>query len=342
MTENRSRVIVVTVPVKETVKEDLRERLQQISPDLRVEMYPGGNVPAEIWRSAEVLFTPGSLPEPEMIPHLRWVQLYSAGANHIFRHPLAQSAIMFTTSSGVHAVIIAEFVIASILGWFHHFPTILQWQQKGQWPPDQDRQVGMQAQELRGKTIGIVGYGSIGRETARLAQAFGMRVLAQQQSTDHHDHGFIFQGIGDPDGSIPEHFYISEQFHDLLSASDIVVVTVPLTSSTTRMFNEAAFQAMKSTAFFVNIARGEICDEAALIQALQERRIAGAALDVFVKEPLSADSPFWHLPNVFISPHVSGETTQYDERAFTIFEANVRRYLAGEPLYNEVDKEQQY
>jgi phosphoglycerate dehydrogenase-like enzyme len=128
----------------------------------------------------------------------------------------------------------------------------------------------------------------------------------------------------------------------MLSESDIVVIAVPLTSQTQNMFDRAAFQAMKPTAFLVNIARGDVCNEADLIRALEEKQIAGAALDVFHQEPLPSDSPLWHLPNVFISPHISGLTPEYDSRVAMIFEENLRRYLAGEPLYNVVDKEQGY
>lgn len=344
---NRPRTILMTAPITgDPIEEDIQERIQQISPDLRVEVYPPTvrvkDIPAEVWQNTEILFTFGALPDPNLAPHLRWVQLYSAGANHIFGHPLAQSDVIFTTASGVHSVIIAEYVITTILDWFHHFPVIQRWQQKGQWPSRQEQQTLFRAQELRGKTIGIVGYGSIGRETARLARAFGMRVVAQQQSDDRRDHGFIFPGIGDPEGTLPDRYYRPEQFHELLRDSDIVIAAVPLTRSTTRLFDDSAFRTMKSTAFFVNIARGEVCDEGALISALQEQRIAGAALDVFAREPLPADSPLWHLPNVFISPHISGLTTQYNQRALTIFAENLRRYLAGETLYNVVDKERQY
>ena len=108
------------------------------------------------------------------------------------------------------------------------------------------------------------------------------------------------------------------------------------------MFNEAAFKAMKSTAFLVNISRGEVCNESDLIRALEEKHIAGAALDVFGHEPLPSDSSLWHLPNVFITPHISGHTTQYDERAAALFAENLRRYLVGEPLFNVVDKAQGY
>ena len=126
----------------------------------------------------------------------------------------------------------------------------------------------------------------------------------------------------------------------MLIESDVVIISVPLTPKTRGLFDDAAFQAMKSTAFLVNIARGGVCNESALVRALEERWIAGAALDVFHQEPLPSNHPLWHLPNVFLSPHSAGLTPQYDERAATIFEENLHRYLAGEPLYNVVDKMQ--
>jgi phosphoglycerate dehydrogenase-like enzyme len=346
MNDNRSRIVLITVPIPGPLEEDMYERIQQLSADLQVEIYPlttrMEDIPAETWQQTEILCTFSNLPDPALAPHLRWVQFYSAGANHIFGHPLAQSDVIFTTASGVHAVVIAEYVIATVLDWFHRFPAIQQWQQTEQWLSIEERQTLFRAQELRGKTIGIVGYGSIGRETARLAHAFGMGILAQQQSDDHHDYGFIFPGTGDPAGTLPERYYRPDQLHELLSDSDVVVAAVPLTRSTTKLFDAAAFRAMKPTAFFVNIARGEVCDEDALIRVLQEQRIAGAALDVFAREPLPSDSPLWHLPNVFMSPHISGLITQYNQRVLTIFVENLRRYLAGEKLYNVVDKERQY
>ena len=322
------------------------ERLQKISPDLRIEQRSSRDlnaIPDDLWREVEILYTFGrKLPSPEQVPHLRWVQLYSAGANQVQNQPLFRTEVIFTTASGVHAINIAEYVFTVVLAWFHHFPTMLEWQQKGEWPHDSKSQVLFMPQELWGKTIGIVGYGSIGRQVAHLARSFGMRILAMQRGTDHRDHGFQFPGVGDPDGSLPERYYVPDQLHAMLSESDIVVIAVPLTSQTQGMFDRAAFQAMKPTAFLVNIARGDVCNEANLIRALEEKQIAGAALDVFHQEPLPSDSPLWHLPNVFISPHISGLTPEYDNRVAMIFEENLRRYLAGEPLYNVVDKEQGY
>jgi phosphoglycerate dehydrogenase-like enzyme len=337
------RVVLITAELEA----NWQERLQLLSPDLRIERWPIGSgraVPVGLWHDVEVLYTSFAtpLPSPEQVPRLRWVQLYSAGPDPILNQPLFQTSVIFTTASGVHAANVAEHVFTVMLAWFHRFPRIHEWQQLGQWPSSLERSSLFVAEELRGKTIGIVGYGSIGRQIARLAHAFGMSVLAMQRSSDHRDHGFVFPGIGDPEGTLPSRYYTSNQLHSMLRESDAVVISVPLTPMTGDLFDESAFQAMRSTAFLVNIARGDVCNEAALVRALEGKKIAGAALDVFHQEPLPPNHPLWHLPNVFISPHTAGLTSHYNERAAMIFEENLRRYLAGEPLYNVVDKTQGY
>ena len=334
------------VLVETAITKQWQERLRQLSPDLRFEFHPSkrvADVPEEPWKDVEILhMSGGNFPTQEQAPGLRWVQLYSAGANQALTQPLFKSDVMFTTSSGVHSINIAEYVITALLTWYHRIPQLLELQKKSQWLSQEQSSKTMMPEELRDKTIGIVGYGSIGREVGRLAKAFGMRILATQQSDDHRDHGFMLPGIGDPDGTLPEQYYKVEQLHDLLKECDVVVIAVPLTPQTKNLFNADAFNAMKQNAFLVNIARGDICDEEALINALQNKRIAGAALDVFKQEPLPADSPFWQMSNVILSPHVTGLTPHYLERAMLIFEANIKRYLAGEPLYNLVDKSKGY
>ncbi len=325
-------------------KEHLVERLQSFSPGLHIVVHPGRDgetVPAEVWRDAEVAYTfANHLPEPEQAPHLRWVQLFSAGAEMVLDHPLFHTEVRFTTTSGIHAVAIAEYVLATTLAWFQRLPALLQWKQQHEWHAWSS---GIETrEEIQGKTIGIVGYGSIGRQVARLAKSFGMRVLAMQRSSDHRDTGFTLPGQGDPEGVLPERYYAPEELHALLHESDVVVIALPLTRQTHYLFNAEAFNAMKPSAFLINIARGDICDEDALIDALREKRIAGAALDVFHREPLPADSPLWDLPNVIMSPHVTGWHAEYVEHAAMVFEENLRRYLAGEPLINEVHKELEY
>lgn len=319
-------------------------RLQSISPALHITLHlgrDGQTIPTEVWRDVEIAYTfSNHLPEPEQAPHLRWVQLFSAGADGVLKQPLFQTPVRFTTASGIHAAPIGEYVLATALAWFQRLPTLLQWQHQHEVPAHAERLLARE--ELYGKTLGIVGYGSIGRHVARLAKGFGMRILAMQRGSDHRDSGFILPGQGDPEGVLPDRYYPPEELHTLLEQSDVVVIAVPLTPQTHYMFNADAFKAMKPSAFLINIARGDVCDEGALIEALREKQIAGAALDVFHREPLPADNPLWDLPNVILSPHITGSHAGYMEHATMVFEENLRRYLAGEPLVNEVHKENGY
>jgi phosphoglycerate dehydrogenase-like enzyme len=338
-----SRVVLITAPLEE----GWLQRQQKRWPDLQFvyrSAFRHEAVPEELWQEAEILYmwfaTP--LPRLEQAPKLRWVQLYSAGADEIIHLPLFRSQVTFTTASGVHAIAIPEYVMTMILAWSHRLPTLLDLQKQGNWPKSAVRSTLLVPEELRGKTIGIVGYGSIGREVARLAHAFGMRILAMQRGSDHRDKGYQIANVGDPEGSLPERYFAPLDLHRMLAECDVVVIAIPLTPGTRGMFNEAAFTAMKSSAFLVNIARGGVCDEQALIRALREKQIAGAALDVFEHEPLPSESPLWHLPNVLLTPHISGLTAHYNERAAALFEENLRRYLVGEPLVNVVDKTEGY
>jgi phosphoglycerate dehydrogenase-like enzyme len=197
--------------------------------------------------------------------------------------------------------------------------------------------------ELRGQTIGILGYGSIGREVARLAKAFGMKVLVTKRDGRHtEDHGFMLPDTGDPSGDLPDRIYPIEATRSLLTECDYVVVSLPLTEKTHHLIDEEMFRAMKPSAFFVNIGRGSIVHEEHLVKALKKGWIAGAGLDVFEQEPLPDDSPLWKLDNVIMTPHISGFTPDYDKRAMAVFAENLRRYLAGEQLLNVLDRQVGY
>jgi phosphoglycerate dehydrogenase-like enzyme len=251
-----------------------------------------------------------------------------------------ESDVTLTTSSGIHATPIAEYVFASILAYRWQVPMWTHCQREGEWPTGRWKLYARP--ELRESTLGVVGYGSIGREVGRLGRAFGMRVLALRRSSARVEEGYSEDKIGDPQGTIPDRFFAPEAMHEMLAECDYVVIALPLTPETTGVFGEAEFRAMKPTAYLVNIARGPIVDEAALIRALQEGTIAGAGLDVFEVEPLPADSLLWTLENALLSPHVAGFSPHYDERAVALFAQNLARYVAGEPLLNSVDRARGY
>lgn len=323
------------------------DRLRAVSPDLEV-------VQKSVREGRDAQETGDLLDGPEEVlycmvpprdlsraPNLKWVQLHSAGINHLGEHPILQSSIRLTTSSGIHATPIGEFVLAAMLALARHVPRMVRMQDRRVWP--ERRWEFFRGTELRGHTLGIVGYGSIGRETARLAKlGFGMRILALTRDGSRRDRGYVEPGTGDPEGELPDGWFKPPQLGELLPQADFLLVSAPLTGSTRRMIGEAELRAMKPTAVLVNVARGGLVDEAALARALRENRIAGAALDVFETEPLPAESELWKLENVLLAPHISAATSQYDDRAVALFCENLRRYLRGEPLLNLVDREKGY
>ena len=267
---------------------------------------------------------------------LKWVQLLSAGADHALGGPLKGATIPFTTASGIHATPIAEYTIASMLAYAHRLHLSLRAQIRREWMRSGQFMAGVD--ELRGKTLGVLGYGSIGRETARLAGALGMTVLALKRNPgERNDPGWCPSGVGDPEGRIPRRIYGPGERMAMLAESDYVTVTLPLTNQTRRFIGAAEIAAMKPGAYIVNIGRGEVIDERALIEALRSQRIGGAGLDVFEHEPLEAESPLWDLDNVILTPHVSGASRRYMDKACELFAENLRRFAAGRPLLNAVD-----
>jgi phosphoglycerate dehydrogenase-like enzyme len=329
--------------VLSTVKfdQELLAKIRAVSPRIVLTQHTSpdaAHIPAEAFAQADVIYTFSALPHPHQAPRLRWVQLNSAGANHLVKHPLFATDVVFTTNSGLHAINIGEYVLASILAWTRKLPELFDLQRKREWPSD--RWTRYTPSELRGATMGVVGYGSIGREVGRLAKAFGMHVLAVKRRVElaGEQDAYEVNGVGDPNGILPDALYGPEQLREMLAHCDYVVLTVPLTRETRGMIGEEELRAMKPTAYLVNIARGEVCDEPALIHALQAGWIAGAGLDVFAQEPLPETSPLWTMPNVILTPHLSGFSQNYEERAADIFGQNLGRYVAGQPLLNVVDK----
>lgn len=260
----------------------------------------------------------------DVAPRLRWIQLTSAGADRLLNSGFIEGGVAVTTVSGLHATPIGEFVLSAMLMFAKGAPQTMRAQLKHEWARFAPR-------ELRGSTVGIVGFGHIGAEVGRLAQAFGCRVIATKRSAAP---GETSPGA---DEILP-----ATDLHRLLGESDYVVLSMPLTPETRGMIGERELRAMRPGAVLVNIARGAVIVEADLIRALDEGWIAGAALDVFVQEPLPATSALWDKENVIVTPHISGGTQIYNERAVEIFADNLRRYLAGDPLRNVVDPARGY
>ncbi|MGH2447570.1 MAG: D-2-hydroxyacid dehydrogenase [Chloroflexota bacterium] len=285
---------------------------------------------------------------PEEVPaatsRLRWIQLPSAGTNHLHHLPVWSSDITITTSSGVHIVPMTEHIFAMLLALIRHIPTFVREQDRAEWervPTDEFR-------ELRGTTMGIVGWGRIGAGIAHAAAAFGMRVLGVRGSINRVEaidlavSAYADAPFLEPVETGLSIVYPPDQLAEMLGESDVVASVLPLTLKTRRLFDGEAFANMKHGSLFLNIGRGGVVDEPALTRALREGKLRGAGLDVFAEEPLPPDSELWGMPQVIITPHVGGDSYRTRDREAAFFAVNLRRYLSGSPLLNVVEREKGY
>jgi phosphoglycerate dehydrogenase-like enzyme len=333
--------VLVTLPFSDAQL----DRLRAVSPRVTVE---GGDAAAADYAQTHVLYAVAPPRDLARAPSLRWVQVHMAGVNGLYDHPLyTQSTLPITTTSGVHAAAVAEYAITTLLALAHRVPRMVEWRRQGRWPPDLERWPLFVPSEVRGATLGIIGYGSIGRELARIAKtAFGMTILAcKRDPSQRADSGYALPGTGDPEGRLADAWFAPEQLTDMLARADVVVMAAPLTRDTEGMLGAREFAVMKPSAYFINVGRGATVDETALARALAERRIAGAAVDVFAQEPPPAGHPLYAGSEdalVIVSPHVSGFLPSYDDKCTDLFAENLRRFLAGAPLLNVVDRARGY
>ena len=260
---------------------------------------------------------------------LRWAHTGTAGVGSLLYPELRSSDIILTNSAGIHAPAIAETALAMMLHFARGLDHAVRSQARGEWQPGPFEASRTVARELAGATLGLLGLGGIGSELARRAHALGMTVTAVRRTDAPGPPGVrVLHGDGG--------------FDTLLHQSDYLVVTVPGTAQTRSMIGAAELARMKPDAVIVNVARGEIIDEDALVAAIRGNRLRGAALDVFRNEPLPRSSPLWSLPNVLITPHVSATTARFWERETELIVDNVARYLEDRPLRNVVDKTHGY
>ena len=260
-------------------------------------------------------------------PNLKWVQLASAGSDHMQREGIFEKRpdLLLTTASGVHETPISEHIAAMILHFSRGLNIAVRNQPMHKWER-------YRADEAAGRTVCFVGYGPIARRAAQICKSLGMRVLAVRASIAEQQPGF----------EAVERFYPPAELNEVLAESDYVVVAAPRTPQTERMISTEQFEAIKEGAVLINISRGALVDEPALVEALRNGRLKGAGLDVFAPEPLPEASPLWDMPNVLITPHVSGSNPHYDRRVTDLFCDNLRRYLQGDPLRNLVIRERGY
>lgn len=260
---------------------------------------------------------------------LRWVQSANAGADANLFPAMRASDVILCNGGGLHTTCIPEHVIGQMLVLARNFHESLRLQAQHEWNRFGVILHGAGVRELRGSNLALLGAGPIGAHLVPLALAFGMNVRVLRRDPARAVDGA--EAVVGPDG-----------LHALLGWADFVVLAMPLTEDTRGLIDAAALAAMKPSAFLINVARGEVVDDEALIAALRARRIAGAALDVFDPEPLPADHAFWGLPNLVLTPHISGYTPRYFELAMALFEDNLARYRDGRPLRNVVDKQLGY
>jgi phosphoglycerate dehydrogenase-like enzyme len=255
---------------------------------------------------------------------LRWMHSVAAGVDHLLFPALVESEVVLTNGRGAYKRALAEFVLAAALHFAKDVPRLQRQQQAGAWVP-------YDMEELAGNTMGIVGYGEIGRATAALAKAFEMRVLALRRRPERAAADARVDEIVPP-----------ERLLDLMARSDYVVVAAPLTPETRGLIDAGALAAMKPSAVLINVGRGPVVVESALERVLVERRIRGAALDVFSSEPLPANHRFYGLDNLLLSPHTADHVAGWVEAALEVFLENFQRFSRDEPLLNVVDKRAGY
>ncbi len=348
----------VTVLIASPLEEELAQRVAQVDPAVELLYEPDLLPPArwvgdiqgdpafargaegerrfaELLGRAEVLYgIPGKSGEAladalRSGPGIRWVQARNAGAGEqvadaarLARAELERVAV--TTSAGVHAGPLAEFCLLGLLAFVKDLPRLERDRAERRWP---ERQTP--GRELAGQTLLVLGLGGLGRRIARLAKGFGMRVLGVRRN---------------PSGDLPEvdEVHAPDRLPALAAQADHLVVTLPLTDATRHLVDGELLDALPDDAVFVNVGRGGVVDEPALVERLAAGSLAGAALDVFEHEPLPADSPLWTLPNVILSPHDTALVPAEPVRVMELFLDNLGRYLAGEPLRNRVDLESFY
>jgi D-2-hydroxyacid dehydrogenase (NADP+) len=324
---------------------ELVSLIEAVSPRLGIKTIEASkpeDIPEQDWLETEILYTHKILPSPDLAPKLAWIQFHRAGNEAFVDEPiLSKPDLIASTMSGASAPQVAEYVLEMCLALGHRLPDIIEHQQRAEWPAE--RGEIFSPLELNQSTVGVIGYGSIGREVARLMQAFGATVLATKfDATNPSDPGYRIDGSGDPQGDYVQRLYPAQAVNSMLMECDFTVVCVPLTLHTEGLIGMEQLAAMKPTGFLIDVSRGGVVNHEDLLLALEEGLIAGAALDVYPEEPLPEDDPLWNLPNLILTPHIAGVSRDYNQRAVTLFIENLGRYLDGKKPFNLIDLERGY
>jgi phosphoglycerate dehydrogenase-like enzyme len=260
---------------------------------------------------------------------LKWIHSVAAGVGGLMIPEVLKSEILITNARGIFSTVMAEHTLGVMLAFSRRLIDSYRFQQQHHWAREELWNMRPHMGEIAGKVVGIIGYGSIGHEIARRARAFGMIVCAVKKN--------IQEGTEDAD-----RVYLLSELAEVLRQSDFIILALPHTPETKHLIGEAELRVMKASAYLINIGRGKLIDETALMRALEEGRLAGAALDVFETEPLPADHPLWDQRNVLITPHCSSNFSQYWDRSRALLCSNIRRFRGGMELLNLVDKKRGY
>lgn len=306
--------------------EELQESIQRKFPNVQFQFYKGMKNASDSFKEAEIFITYGEDLTEENIraaEKLKWVMVMSAGLEKMPFQACREKGIMVTNARGVHKIPMAEFTLGMMLQYVKKTNTLWQRETEGKW----DRRIPME--ELCGKTLLVLGVGAIGGEIARLAKAFRMNTIGVNRS-------------GKPVEFVDE-LYRLEELTNILHQADFVVSVLPSTGETKQLFESEHFQKMKDSAVFINIGRGNLVKTETLLAALEKNEIAHAYLDVFEKEPLAEEHPFWKMDNVTVTPHISSITKNYLPRSFEIFEQNLHTYSKkGDHFINKIDLSRGY
>jgi D-2-hydroxyacid dehydrogenase (NADP+) len=307
------------------------ERLRREFPDLEVDQLNSYENVEQHIADVEILFGISIRPEQFVAARkLRWIHSQAAAVHQLMFPELVNSDVIITNARDVHGPVVAEQVIAMMFALAKRIPAAVRFQQKHVWGQDAFSSGRSHSRELAGATLGLVGLGSIGRNVAKHASALGMRVIAVREHPEKEKPQYV-------DEVLP-----TSKLQELLTQSDYVVLSTPVTPETKGMIGAPQLAAMKPDAFLLNVGRGPLIDEAALVEVLRQHKIGGAALDVFDQEPLPPESPLWDLEDLLITPHTAGISEKMWERHYVLFSDNLRRYLSGQPLLGLVDKRSGY
>jgi phosphoglycerate dehydrogenase-like enzyme len=308
----------------------LSQRLRGDFPEHQfVQLESNERVPREIEETD--VFVGYYLSPPDFLrgARLKWIHAPTAAVHQLMYPELVASGVRVTNSTGIHGPVVAEHALALIMALAKRIPQSMRYQANKTWAQDRVWSELPHPREIAGGSVAVLGMGGIGSEFTRLAKSVGMRVLAVREKPE--------KGTGGAD-----EVYSTSQIEEVLPKADYVLLCAPLTPATRGIINAARLAKMKRDAYLVNVSRGPLIVEDDLIRALKQKQIGGAALDVFVEEPLPRKSEFWDLDNLLITPHTASFTERLWERHYQHIQENLKRFVAGKPLLNEVDKRRGY